>query len=236
MRARDFGFLAAAAIGVLFLLQLGFWQLQRLEWKLQLIADMNAALAGQAPVMTPQEAAARFTSDGSLDYLPVEVSGTYAGETLYLYAIVDGKPGWHAVNAVETAESKRVLVDRGAIPDEMRGQVPVSGTAEIRGFARRPQMKAGWFQPVSQPDKGLFYWRDAKAMAGNAPAFDFIVEAQPVADAPAWPRPEKADPQDLTNNHMSYAITWFSLAGVLALMTGIFIKTRRNSSTVRRDA
>lgn len=236
MRARDKGFLAAAAIGVAFLLQLGFWQLNRLEWKLDLIADMNAALEGKVPPMSLTEAEGLFAGDGSLDYLPVQVTGTYTGETLYLYAIVDGKPGWHAVNAVETAEPKLLLVDRGAIPDEMRGKVPVSGTAAIQGFARRPQTQAGWFQPESQPEKGIFYWRDAKAMAGGAPAYDFIVEAQPVAGPPAWPRPEKADPQSLTNNHMSYAITWFSLAAVLAVMTGIFLRTRQNSSTTRRGA
>lgn len=236
-RFKDFAFLAAAGFGILFLLQLGFWQLQRLEWKLALIADMNAALSGNSPAISLKEAKARFAADPLADYLPVEVSGTWQPETRYLYAIVDGKPGWHVVNAVETAEPELALVNRGAIPDELRGQVtPVSGAAQIKGFARRPQGQAGWFQPESQPDQGLFYWRDAKGMAGGEPVFPFIIEAQPVAGASAWPRPEKADPASLTNNHLSYAITWFSLAGVLAVMTGIFIVTRRNSSTVRRDA
>jgi surfeit locus 1 family protein len=237
MRLKDFAFLASAVIGVAFLVQLGFWQLNRLEWKLQLIADMEAAVEGKAPVLTLAEAQARFAADGSLDYLPVEVSGMYQPETRYLYAIVDGKPGWHAVNPVQTADASLVLVNRGAIPEEMRGKVPVSGPVELRGFARRPQAGPGWFQPPSAPEKGLFYWRDTKAMAGGADAFAFIVEAQPVAGQPAqWPRPEKADPKSLTNNHMSYAITWFSLAGVLGLMTGIFIVTRRNSSTAQADA
>lgn len=232
-RFKDFAFLAAAGFGILFLLQLGFWQLQRLEWKLGLIADMNAAIAGTVPAMSLEQAQARFAADPLADYLPVEVSGTWQPETLYLYAIVDGKPGWHVVNAVQTAGPELALVNRGAIPDALRGQVAaVSGTAEITGFARRPQWQAGWFQPESRPDQGLFYWRDAKGMAGGKPVFAFIIEAQPVAGAAAWPRPEKADPSSLTNNHLSYAITWFSLAAVLAVMTGIFIVTRRNSSTV----
>ena len=236
-RFKDFAFLAAAGFGILFLVQLGFWQLQRLEWKLALIADMNAALAGNSPAMSLKEAQARFAADPLADYLPVAVSGNWQPEIRYLYAIVDGKPGWHVVNAVQTAEAELALVNRGTIPDELRGKVtPVSGLAEIQGFARRPQAQAGWFQPESRPEAGLFYWRDAQGLAGGKPAFPFIIEAQPVAGASAWPRPEKADPQSLTNNHLSYAITWFSLAGVLAVMTGIFIATRRNSSTVRRDA
>ena len=236
-RFKDFAFLAAAAFGILFLLQLGFWQLQRLEWKLGLIADMNAALEGKAPAISLIEAQARFAADPLADYLPVQVSGIWQPQTRYLYAIVDGRPGWHAVNAVATAESVPVAVDRGAIPDELRGQVaPVSGAAEIKGFARRPQPQAGWFQPASQPEAGLFYWRDAKGLAGGETSYPFIVEAQPVAGAPEWPRPVKADPDSLTNNHLSYAVTWCSLAGVLAVMTGIFIVTRRNSSTARRDA
>jgi surfeit locus 1 family protein len=236
-RFKDLVFLAAAGLGILFLLQLGFWQLQRLEWKLALIADMNAAIAGNSPAISLKEAQARFAADPLADYLPVAVSGTWQPEARYLYAIVDGRPGWHVVNAVGTADPELALVNRGAIPDELRGEVtPVSGLAEIKGFARRPQPEAGWFQPESQPEAGLFYWRDAKSMAGGKPVFPFIIEAQPVAGASAWPRPEKADPASLTNNHLSYAITWFSLAGVLAVMTGIFIATRRNSSTARPDA
>jgi surfeit locus 1 family protein len=236
-RFKDFAFLAAAGLGILFLLQLGFWQLQRLEWKLALIADMNSALEGNSPAISLQQAQARFAADPLADYLPVAVSGIWMPEIRYLYAIVDGKPGWHAVHPVQTPESVIVLVDRGAIPDELRGQVaPVSGTAEIQGFARRPQLQAGWFQPESQPEAGLFYWRDTQGLAGGEASYPFIVEAQPVAGAAEWPRAVKADPKSLTNNHLSYAITWFSLAGVLAVMTGIFIATRRNSSTARHDA
>lgn len=236
-RFKDFAFLAAAGFGVLFLLQLGFWQLQRLEWKLALIADMNAAIEGKTAPISLKEAQARFAADPLADYLPVQVSGIWQPETRYLYAIVDGRPGWHAVNAVMTGESMAVAVDRGEIPDEIRGQVPaVSGATQMTGFARRPQLEAGWFQPESRPAEGLFYWRDAKGLAGADAFYPFIVEAQPVAGGPEWPRPVKADPASLTNNHLSYAVTWFSLAGVLALMTGIFIVTRRNSSTVQPKA
>lgn len=236
-RFKDFAFLASAGFGILFLLQLGFWQLQRLEWKLALIADMNAAIEGQTPAISLKEAEARFAADPLADYLPVRISGNWQPEIRHLYAIVDGRPGWHVVQGVETPESVAVAVDRGEIPEEMRGQVAAaSGSAEITGFARRPQLQAGWFQPESRPEAGLFYWRDAQGLAGGETSYPFVVEAQPVAGGPEWPRPVKADPDSLTNNHLSYAVTWFSLAGVLALMTGIFIVTRRNSSTVRPDA
>lgn len=231
-RGLDWLFLLLAMGGCALLLQLGFWQLDRLTWKEQLITAMQSALDEQAQPMSLADAARRFVDEPAADYLLVAGEGQYEGTVRWLYAIVDGRPGWHAVNPVRLADGGLVLVDRGAVPDEMRGALPAAeGAVSFRGFARRPQLEAGAFQPASQAERGFFYWRDVRAMTGGKDAHAFIVELLPAATDAPWPRAAKPDPAALPNKHLSYAITWFSLAGLLAGLTGFFLWTRRKSST-----
>ena len=215
-----------------FFLKLGFWQLQRLEWKEQLLADITRAVEGKAAPFDLLAAAARFSADPGADYLPVTVSGRVAGPVQYLYAVVDGKPGWSMVARLETADGPSVLVDFGAIPAEMRGTARLpEGPVEIRGFARRPLLTGGWFAPQSKPEKYEFFWRDVPAMAAGADVVAFLVERAPQAGEAGYPRAGLPDPSAIPNNHLGYALTWFALAGLLPLLAVTFLLTGRKSST-----
>ena len=138
---------------------IGMWHYTR---ALARAAQMQAAVEGRAAPVSVAAADARFKAEPSLDYVLVAGEGEYAGPTRWLYAIVDGRPGWHAVNAVALQGGGQLLLDRGALPDEMRGQLPEpSGAVSFRGFARRPELKPSPFTPASQPEKGVFFWRDS---------------------------------------------------------------------------
>lgn len=234
-RARALVFLVLALAGAAFLVQLGFWQLSRMEWKRGLITQMEQALAGNQSPLSPEQAEQRFAAEPWADYLPVEARGRYAGPTLWLYAIVDGKPGWHAVDLLMRENGKPLLIDRGGLPEAQRASIQrPEGEVAVRGFARRPQAEAGAFQPASDTAKGIYYWRDAGAMGAGA-AFAFLVERLPEAGDAPWPRAQKPDPAGLPNNHLDYALTWFSLAGLLVGLTGWFLWTGRKSSTPRQQ-
>jgi surfeit locus 1 family protein len=226
MRAVIFAILALS--GAIFLVQLGFWQLNRLAWKEALISQMQAAIDGQGVDLTPEQAAARFMEDEWADYVPVKISGQYVGSTQWLYAIVDGRPGWHAVDLLERPDGLAVLVDRGALPNDAREMVTrPDGPVEFRGLARRPQPQAGAFQPESKPESREFFWRDVEAMAEGTPIHGFLVEKLPQADDRGWPRALVPDPKSLPNNHFDYALTWFSLAALLLGLTAFFLWTKR---------
>ncbi|MBC8038620.1 MAG: hypothetical protein H7X89_15540, partial [Rhizobiales bacterium] len=60
------------------------------------------------------------------------------------------------------------------------------------------------------------------------PAF-FVLHVMPVADQNGFPRP--AVPRAaLANNHLQYAITWFSLALVLAVIAGLVVRGQMKKS------
>jgi cytochrome oxidase assembly protein ShyY1 len=66
-------------------------------------------------------------------------------------------------------------------------------------------------------------------MAGNVAAYGFVIEKLPDAQDLALPKPELPDPKAMPNNHLDYALTWFSLAGLLLLLTGYFLWTGRKA-------
>ena len=59
---------------------------------------------------------------------------------------------------------------------------------------------------------------------------DFILQALPMEGPRVFPEPQR--PQaNLRNNHLSYAITWFSLALVLLVISAIYVRGLMRKTT-----
>ena len=101
-------FTAFFALSLALLIGLGVWQLQRLEWKQGLIAQIEAR--AHAEPVTLKEAVTRAKTGDDVSYLRVRVEGRFDnGKERYLYAVSDGTPGWHVITPLET------LRDAGAV-------------------------------------------------------------------------------------------------------------------------
>ena len=127
---------------------------------------------------------------------------------------------------------------------------------EVTGIVRAPE-PPGWLTPANRPDRNEWYYVDLSAMAGSVgvlPFVDYYIFATgeaPVGVAPANGEPAAAasgsaasggaDTRlapafpipntwriDLPNNHLSYAITWFSLA--VALLVVYFVYHARGAT------
>lgn len=211
------------------LLWLGTWQLQRLEQKETLIAQLEAQAAGP-PIALPGD-----LSDPALDFTLVQVAGRFVPAKALRLAnrIHDGKVGAHLVAPFVANDGRGLLVDRGWVPIQQGDAAPgadrpPAGEQQLTGYLRH----GGWsgmaaFRPENAPDKGLFNWPDLAAMAAlvelpNAidqvylvlvPASDDTAEGLPIPQPP---------PVDLPNNHLQYAITWYALALVLLVIYIIY--------------
>lgn len=217
------GFTVFAVISIAILAGLGVWQMERLQWKLALIAHMNQKMqAAPLPVDDARGGMLGRTPDN--EYTRVSLHGRFdnAKEAYVFTTGAGGDPVYHVLTPFTTDAGHIFLVDRGAVPRERlapatRAAGQRDGDTGISGIWRTPDAR-GAFTPAPDLPHRIWYSRDL----GDIAAADHIQLAAPVvieADATpnpgGWPKGGQTV-VDLPNNHLSYAFTWFGLAAGLA--------------------
>lgn len=219
--------LAAVACGVAILLGLGTWQLQRLQWKNELIASLTVRLAAD-PVALPAD-----LSDPEITFLRVRVAGIFDhdAELRLLSRTRDGAVGLHLMTPLTTSGGRVVLVDRGWAPaaddpavTRPAGEVVVEGA--VRAFEAPNR-----FTPANDPAGNAWFNPDRAAMAaavGVAEVAEVYIGAiSPVAAITAGELPIGDPPGvNLRNNHLGYALTWYGLAAALIVVAGLAMRRR----------
>ena len=231
--AATIAFFAALAI----LLSLGTWQVQRLHWKEQLLADMAARRTAAPVTLADIEAMVKKGED--IDYRPVTVSGVFANnKERHFFATWRGQTGYHVYTPLQLADGRFLFVNRGFTPyeakePEMRKQGQLTGEQTVTGLARaRLAEKPSSIVPENDLAKNIFYWKDLDAMASSTgiPADRLVPFFVDAGDAPN-PKglPIGAVTQfDLPNNHLQYAVTWYGLAAALATLSLVgWLRSRR---------
>lgn len=210
-------------IGTAILMSLGFWQVQRMQWKEGILADITARISA-APVALPA------TPDPKGDrYLPVTVNGRFTGQTLrVLVSRKEIGAGVRIIEAFQTDDGRRVLVDRGFLPDADKNRALSVSNATVTGNLHWPQ-ETDSFTPPPDLKTGLWYARDVAAMSR---ALDteptFLVAREPTGDGiEAMP----VDTSGIPNDHWGYAVQWFSMAAVWLGMT-VYLLWRIRQRTV----
>lgn len=199
------------------LISLGVWQVQRMQWKEGILADITARIAAD-PVPLPP---APDPTDEDNRYLPVTVSGRFTGKTLsVLVSRKEIGAGVRIIATFQTDDGRRVLVDRGFLRDADKNRALTVTDATITGNLHWPQ-ETDSFTPPPDLKTGLWYARDVTAMSQ---ALDteptFIVARAPTGDEiEAMP----VDTSGIPNDHWGYAVQWFSLAAVWLGMTAYLL-------------
>jgi len=211
------------------LVSLGFWQLDRRDWKEGLLAEI--AMRTKAEPVDLDRLLKGPVADGpvaraDLEYARARVSGRFLHDKeLYFYA-PDQRlgPGFHLYTPFEVAGSDDVLiVNRGFLPEHLkdpgsRAEGQVAGETDVVGLVRLPGMH-GRFVPDNDPKANLWFWRDFDGMLAAAfpegvpKSLPLFIDAE--TDAPGgWPKGGVTELK-LPNRHLEYALTWFGLAVVL---------------------
>lgn len=207
------------------LLALGTWQVQRLGWKLDLIARVDARVAA-APVAPPAlEAWSAITADSD-EYRHVTVSGTFQHEKEALVqASTERGPGFWVITPLVQADGTTILINRGFVPPDRRAvesrlESNGAGPQTVTGLLRLSE-PGGGFLRSNVPGEDRWYSRDVAAIAaarGIGDVAPYFIDADGAPNQGGYPI------GGLTrvvfpNNHLVYAITWFSLAAMLAAAT-----------------
>ena len=200
---------------ILVFIGLGTWQIIRLNWKNNLILEIENSLKNP-PVELAQSNKENFLkikTSGSIDF----------DKQIYLYNLNEsGTPGFEVINPI-TIGNENYLINRGWIPLEKKGaqeinvfdQKNIIGTLKLQG-------RKNIFKPDNDLDKN--YWfslnrEDILKFTGkNFSKYIIYLDGNY-----QLPRPKKIT-ANISNNHQKYAITWFSLALSILLLYLYFRK------------
>jgi len=196
-------------------LSLGSWQLYRLNWKLNLLSEIENSLKND-PV--------EFFKVDKKNYLRIKTSGIVDfNKQIYLYNLNEsGKPGFEVINPI-VINNENYLINRGWIPFDKKDKPEVNLINEnnIIGTLKL-QHKASTFKPDNDINKN--YWftlnrEDIFKYTGKKFS-NYIIYLN--GDY-KLPKP-KVITANISNNHKKYAITWFSMAVSILLIYLYFRK------------
>ena len=222
-------------VGVGIALTLGVWQLQRLEWKRALIAELEERMKA-----APTEMAAPETITRAKDHMRrVKVTGWISGTELHvIHSIKRFGPGFRVIAPMNVPKSlsekgPKILVDLGFVPERFKSLVSREPKVrlkkrlprdEVQGFLYWPDEVDGW-TPEPDEKRGIWFARDVDAMAKRLGTLPVMLVAERHPDG-KWPMPLPPG-VDLPNRHLEYVITWFSLAFAWTIMAFVWWRAER---------
>ena len=224
-------------LGLIILLGLGTWQLERKAWKEGLIQRI-AERSGAAPV-TVASLLPRAQSGEDIAYTRASARGHRISRSLLLFHPRGTQAGYHVYTPYMTVEGRVLMVNRGFVPEALSAGIETAdlrpdGVVDLVGLVRLPARK-GAFDPENDVQRKRWYWRDLAAMlrasrVDTATAYPFFLELEAPRSRPAG-APSYAEAGvtivQLPNRHLEYALTWYGLAVTLIGVYLAFMLPRR---------
>tara|TARA_B100001093_G_scaffold496296_1_gene541768 strand:+ start:1373 stop:1966 length:594 start_codon:yes stop_codon:yes gene_type:complete len=183
---------------------LGTWQLYRLQWKQDLISQINRGL---------QSSPINYSKDINKNYQRVQLTGNFNPSfQILLYSLNEkGKPGFDVITPFETNNKENVLVNRGWIEKNLKNKVPLNLTSSsITGMLRTANRK-NLFTPENDLQENIWFYlnlNDVEKFTGKKFSKYIVYLEDKNIDVP---KPKKIT-IDIPNNHLKYAITWYAIS------------------------
>ncbi len=199
------------------LISLGLWQVERLAWKEGILADIDARLAAAPRALSPD------MTEAADEYTRVTLSGTPTGEELHVLVSGTSAGTGYRVIAKMIADLGPVMVDLGLLPLDQKDAPPLASPQDITGTLLWPD-DLNDNTPAPDLDANIWFARDVGSMSEALGTLPLMVIA--TQTSPADPRltPLPVTTAGIKNDHREYAITWFLLAIVWAVMSLYLIR------------
>jgi cytochrome oxidase assembly protein ShyY1 len=246
-RRVGFGLFTLALLALL--LGLGVWQLQRRLAKHELIAALSERLAA-SPVALPPATEWGALTPARDEFRRVTFTATYAAlPDAMTYSSgsavredVTGPGSWAFLPA-RLADGAVVAVNAGFVQNTMQDRAQqdravrrlITGDpVQLSGYIRFPE-SAGTLTPSESVAKRLWFTRDHLAMSrvlgwverGKAVAPFYVDLETPVPES-GIPKPGPLSVH-LKDDHLQYAITWFTLAFAVVIAFGVWWRAQRRA-------
>src|SRR4051812_48884401 len=239
-------FAAFTAVLIAIFIGLGVWQLQRRAEKHALIAALDARV-GTAPVALPPPSQWRTLDAVHHEFRRVTFTATYAKlPDAMVYSAgsavredVSG-PGTWAFLPARLASGETIVIDAGFVANTMQersvqdrqvDKLVTGAPLTLTGYLRFPEA-AGMLTAAENRDKRLWFTRDHLAMAralGWGEVAPFYIDLETPVPDNGIPKPGPLSPH-LRDEHMQYALTWFSLAAALMIAFAVWTRGRRTAN------
>jgi len=234
------GLFALSALAILLLgffagfLALGTWQVHRLAWKRDLIARVDQRVHA-APTPPPASAQWAQISPDANEYQHVHLEGNWlADRQTLVWASTEQGNGYWVMTPLRLDNGNMVLINRGFAPGDWcvrhaKCAVETSGRGSVIGLLRISQTHA--FMRHNDPTAHRWYMRDVAAIA-HAQRLEQVAPYFVDADAASAKASSKGAewPQGgmtviaFPNNHLTYLITWYLLALMVALAAAYVVR------------
>jgi cytochrome oxidase assembly protein ShyY1 len=228
---------------------LGLWQLQRRAEKHALIASLTERLA-TAPEALPAPSQWSALTRAGDEFRRVSFVATYEPRPdAMVYSSGSGVredisgPGTWAFMPARLPTGEIVVVNAGFVQNTMQDRAQqdravarliTNEPVTLTGYIRFPET-AGTLTPNENPAKRLWFARDHLGMARalgwgevGKPIAPFYVDLEQPVPASGIPKPGPLQVH-LKDDHLQYAITWFGLAGAVAIAFGVWLYGQRRS-------
>ena len=209
---------------LIILVSLGTWQVKRLIWKNDLISFYLKQSTNNIINLHKEN----FVSE-EIEYRKVRLTGKFLNkkEVHITGKTYEGNAGFHVVTPFLMQNGNYVLVNRGWVSEnykeaKSRSFSLINEETSVNGLIRYPQKK-GYFVPENEPDNGFWFTikpaEIKKHLKIDKETFiiKFYVDALRQEKKINLPIGIK-EKINIRNQHLSYAITWYSLAIVLMII------------------
>lgn len=219
--------------GFVILVSLGVWQVQRLQWKEALIADLDRVYASDPAenILSAEDIATEISNASENILIRGRVQGHMnpAQEIAIAQKVHDGRVGYHIYSPLMLRDGRTLFVNRGW-RESPQDVVPLN-IIEVTydGIIRTP----GW--PPLAPDNApeMRHWYRALPMEmaqefGLNPAevLNVVMIAEAGGTGPVYTLEEThLYPR---NEHLNYAIFWFTMACALIAVFVLRFCIRKN--------
>ncbi|MDP8250749.1 SURF1 family protein [Pseudochrobactrum saccharolyticum] len=197
---------------------LGLWQVKRLSWKHDLIARVEQNINAN-PVSAPDINAWQNADKKAYEYRAVTLSGHYLNnKEIAVGALTERGSGYWIVTPFLRDNGETVFINRGYVASARRDPLnrtsgQIEGETTVTGLLRLTEPK-GFFLRQNEPEKNIWYARDIEVFAKHADVKnvpDYFIDANGAQNRAD--RPEGGlTVVKFADNHLVYALTWFSLA------------------------
>ena len=216
---------------------LGVWQLQRMAWKHDLIARVDARIHAAA-VPAPSRVQWPAITEADHGYRRIRVAGHFLQDRLVrTQAVTELGGGFWLLQPLQADNGDYVLVNRGFVPAGATASRAPQGRVVVEGLLRINE-PAGGFLRRNVPEQDRWYSRDVIAIARRqelppARVAPFFIDADAEPGFRGWPLGGMTVVK-FRDPHLSYALTWFGMALLTLVAAGVLVASERRLRDDRR--